>query len=213
MPSYPFLSDEWLDEARKIRAEYEGKTAPVPHVVRMNLVVTAVPFSDEDILAHLDTSSGELVLDTGHLETQDLKVTVDYDTAKAILIEGNPQAGMQAFMAGKVKVEGDMAKLMALQAAPAAADPNAGADHSGLLRRQSAGDEGIDRAREAYRSAAGTGRDTSAKGCKCGDGSVARWQDRRSRGAHADGWLKFTSFVAERGRSRKCRPIYISRSR
>ena len=125
MPSYPFLSDEWLDEARKIRAEYEGKTAPIPHVVRMNLVVTAVPFSDDDILAHLDTSSGELVLDTGHLETQDLKVTVDYDTAKAILVEGNPQAGMQAFMAGKVRVEGDMAKLMALQAAPAAADPNA----------------------------------------------------------------------------------------
>ena len=89
----------------------------------MNLVVTAVPFSDEDILAHMDTSSGELVLDTGHLETQDLKVTVDYDTAKAILIEGNPQAGMQAFMAGKVRVEGDMAKLMALQAAPAASDP------------------------------------------------------------------------------------------
>ena len=88
-------------------------------------MVTAVPFSDEDILAHMDTSSGELVLDTGHLEEQDLKVTVDYDTAKAILVEGNPQAGMQAFMAGKVRVEGDMAKLMALQAAPAAADPNA----------------------------------------------------------------------------------------
>ncbi|HTU39595.1 MAG TPA: SCP2 sterol-binding domain-containing protein [Acidimicrobiales bacterium] len=125
MPAYPFLSDEWLDEARKIRAEYEGKTAPFPHQVRMNLVVTAVPFSDEDILAHMDTSSGELVLDTGHLAEQDLKVTVDYDTAKAILIEGNPQAGMQAFMAGKVRVEGDMAKLMALQASPAAADPNA----------------------------------------------------------------------------------------
>jgi len=125
MPSYPFLSDEWLDEARKIRAEYEGKTPPVAHVVRMNLVVTAVPFSEEDILAHMDTSSGELVLDIGHLETPDLKVTVDYDTAKAILIEGNPQAGMQAFMAGKVRVEGDMAKLMALQAAPAAGDSNA----------------------------------------------------------------------------------------
>ena len=68
MPSYPFLSDEWLDEARKIRAEYEGKTPPIPHVVRMNLVVTAVPFSDDDIHAHMDTSSGELVLDIGHLE-------------------------------------------------------------------------------------------------------------------------------------------------
>jgi hypothetical protein len=116
--AYPFLSDEWLDEARKIRAEYAGKTPPIPHVVRMNLVVTNVPFGDGDIDAHMDTSSGELDLDMGHLETQDLKVTVDYDTAKAILIEGNPQAGMQAFMAGKVKVEGDMAKLMALQAGP-----------------------------------------------------------------------------------------------
>ncbi len=125
MPSYPFLSDEWLEEARKIRAEYEGKTPPIPHIVRMNLVVTDVPFSTEDILAHMDTSGGELVLDVGHLEVQDLKVTVDYETAKAILVEGNPQAGMQAFMAGKVRVEGDMAKLMALQATPAASDPNA----------------------------------------------------------------------------------------
>ena len=125
MPSYPFLSDEWLDEARKIRAEYEGKTPPITHVVRMNLVVTQVPFSEEDVLAHMDTSGGELVLETGHIEDQDLKVTVDYVTAKAILVEGNPQAGMQAFMAGKVRVEGDMAKLMALQATPAAADPSA----------------------------------------------------------------------------------------
>jgi hypothetical protein len=70
----------------------------------MNLVVTVVPFGDEDIDAHMDTSTGELVLDVGHLETPDLKVTVDYDTAKAILIEGNPQAGMQAFMAGKIRV-------------------------------------------------------------------------------------------------------------
>jgi len=125
MPAYPFLSDEWLEEARKIRVEFEGKTPPIPHSVRMNLVVTAVPFSDGDIVAHMDTSSGELILEIGHLEVQDLKVTVDYDTAKAILIEGNPQAGMQAFMAGKVRVEGDMAKLMALQATPGAADPNA----------------------------------------------------------------------------------------
>jgi putative sterol carrier protein len=121
---YPFLSDEWLEEARKIRAEYAGKAPSIPHVVRMNLIVTGVPFGDKDVDAHLDTSTGELILDTGHLENQDLKVTVDYDTAKAILIEGNPQAGMQAFMAGKVKVEGDMAKLMALTAAPA---PDAGA--------------------------------------------------------------------------------------
>jgi putative sterol carrier protein len=125
MASYPFLSDEWLDAARKIREEYAGKTPPIAHSVKMNLVVTAVPFSDKDIDAHMDTSSGELLLETGHLENPDLKVTVDYDTAKAILIEGNPQAGMQAFMAGKVRVEGDMAKLMMLQSQPAATDSSA----------------------------------------------------------------------------------------
>ena len=125
MPSYPFLSDEWLEEARKIRAEYEGKTPAIAHTVRMNLVVTAVPFSVDDVHAHMDTSSGELILETGHIEDQDLKVTVDWETAKAILVEGNPQAGMQAFMSGKVRVEGDMAKLLALQGTPAAADPSA----------------------------------------------------------------------------------------
>ena len=125
MAPYPFLSDEWLDEARKIREEYAGKTPPITQSVKMNLVVTTVPFSEEDIKAHLDTSSGELQLETGHLDAPDLTITVDYDTAKAILVEGNPQAGMQAFMAGKVRVEGDMAKLMMLQSQPAAADPNA----------------------------------------------------------------------------------------
>jgi hypothetical protein len=130
---YPFLSDEWLEEAHRIRAEYEGKSLPFPHVVRMNLVVTGVPFGDKDIDAHVDTSNGDLVLDVGHLETHDLKVTVDYDTAKAILIEGNPQAGMQAFMAGKIRVEGDMTKLMALQAGPAGSDSSA-VEMAGRLR-------------------------------------------------------------------------------
>ena len=115
MPSYPFLSDEWLDEARRIRADYEGGSVPVAQAVRMNLIVTAVPFSDADILAHVDTSSGELLLDMGHLEGEDLKVTIDYQTAKAILVEGDLQRGMQEFMAGRVRVEGDMAKLLMLQ--------------------------------------------------------------------------------------------------
>jgi SCP-2 sterol transfer family len=122
---YPFLSDEWLAEARRIRTEFEGQSVAFPHPVRMNLVVTAVPFGDKDIDAHMDTSTGELVLDEGHLDSPDLRVTVDYDTAKAILIDGNPQAGMQAFMAGKVRVEGDMGKLLSLQSAPVGADSKA----------------------------------------------------------------------------------------
>ena len=118
MATYPFLSDEWVDEARKIRQEFEGKGGTVPQQIRMNLVITEVPFAEAAIDAHMDSSDGQLRLDLGHIEPVDLKVTLDYGTAKAILVEGNPQAGMQAFMAGKIRVEGDMAKLMAMQATP-----------------------------------------------------------------------------------------------
>jgi hypothetical protein len=115
MATYQFLSDDWLTEARAIRAEYDGKAATIDQSIRMNLVIGEVPFGPGTVEAHVDTSSGELVLDTGHIEPVDLVVSLDYDVAKAILVEGNPQAGMQAFMAGKIRVEGDIAKLLALQ--------------------------------------------------------------------------------------------------
>lgn len=115
---YPFLSDEWIAAARKIREEFDGPARPVPHQMKMNLVVTEVPFGAGSLDAHMDSTDGQFKLDLGHIDPVDLKVTLDYLTAKAILVEGNPQAGMQAFMAGKIKVEGDMAKLMMLQSAP-----------------------------------------------------------------------------------------------
>jgi putative sterol carrier protein len=122
---YAFLSDEWLEAAKNIREEYAGQTTPPAHAVRMNQIITEVPFGDGTIEAHMDTSSGEMTMDMGHLENPDLTVTLDYVTAKAILVDGNPQAGMQAFMAGKIKVQGDMTKMMALQSGtpdPAAAE-------------------------------------------------------------------------------------------
>lgn len=123
MATFPFLSDEWVSQAHQIREEYEGKGAVVPHLMKMNLNVTEVPFGSGMIEAHLDTSDGALKLELGHIEPVDLTVTLDYATAKAILIEGNPAAGMQAFMAGRIKVDGDMSKLMTLQGA--APDPTA----------------------------------------------------------------------------------------
>ncbi len=127
MAKYPFLSDEWMAAARAIRQELKSEeTVPSPvEVIRMNQIVTEVPFGDGVVKSHLDTSSGELDLEFGHLEGADVTVTLDYATAKAILVEGNPQVAMQAFMSGKIKVEGDLGKLMVLQAVAAAPDPSA----------------------------------------------------------------------------------------
>lgn len=124
MPKYQFLTDEWVAEAKRIRESIEGDVPAPAHEVKMNLVITGVPFGEGTLQAHMDTSDGEMRMDLHHVEDPQLTVTVDYDTAKAIFVDGNPQAGMQAFMAGKVKVEGDMTKLMAMQTAspdPAAA--------------------------------------------------------------------------------------------
>lgn len=119
MATYPFLSEEWMAEAKKIRDEYAGKSAPIAQTMKMNQIITEVPFGDGTINAHMDSTSGEMEMELGHLEVAEVTITIDYATAKAIFVDGNPQAGMQAFMSGKIKVQGDMTKLMAMgQAAP-----------------------------------------------------------------------------------------------
>jgi putative sterol carrier protein len=114
---YKFLSDEWVEAARKIREETDAPTT-APQPVKMNLVITDVPFGDGSVDAHLDTTSGTVELELGHLDPADVTATMDYDTAKAMMVDNNPQAGMQAFMAGKIKLQGDMTKALALQSGP-----------------------------------------------------------------------------------------------
>ena len=127
MAQYQFLSDEWLEEARKIRAEYHDRTPRIPVSVRMNQVIQDVPFGEGVIQAHVDTSSGDLEMEMGHLESPDLTVTLSYDTAKAILVDGDAQAAMQAFLGGRIRVDGDITKMLALQTVSAggAVDPAA----------------------------------------------------------------------------------------
>jgi hypothetical protein len=116
--SHPFLSSAWMDEARAIREKYAAEAAKVTASIRMNQVITDVPESvgsGDTIRAFMDTSSGEVVMELGELEAPDLTLTVDYDTARKIFVEQDQAAGMQAFMSGKIKVQGDMMKMMAMQ--------------------------------------------------------------------------------------------------
>ena len=78
------------------------------------MIVTATPFGDEPIRTFLDTSSGQILLARGALENSDCTVTTDYETCTALLVQQDQAGVMQAFMAGKIKVQGDMAKLMTM---------------------------------------------------------------------------------------------------
>lgn len=113
--SYPFLSPEWMAAAQRLRDTMPHPDVPPSGVMRMNLVVTDTPFGD-DVLGHIDTTDGRIVIEEGHLEGPDLTLTVDYDTARAVFIDLDAAKAMQAFMGGRIKVDGDITKMLAMQA-------------------------------------------------------------------------------------------------
>lgn len=117
-----FLSDEWIEAAREIRANYAHLVPELTVSVKVNQVITEVPFGDGTLNAHMDTSSGHLELELGHLADPDATVTLNYATARALIVERDPAKVMQAFMAGQITVEGDIMKVMALQASVPADD-------------------------------------------------------------------------------------------
>ena len=107
--SHVFLSDDWFDAVEGLRDEAPEPPAAMKDL-KLNIVVAGGPDGDREI--HM--AGGQF--ERGLVEDAPTKLTVPYDTAKAMFIEGNQQAAMQAFMSGQIKVEGDMTKLMAMQA-------------------------------------------------------------------------------------------------
>ena len=54
-------------------------------------------------------------MELGSLDEADLTVTTDYETARKLFVEQDPTASMQAFMAGRIRVDGDITRLMVMQ--------------------------------------------------------------------------------------------------
>ena len=103
--SFSFLSPEWIAAAKEIRQKYADEAARVTTSIRLNGVVTDTPFGSAPLQIALDTSSGTIFLDLPQFVVEIRQRLVEQDQAGA----------MQAFMSGRIKVQGDMMKLMALQ--------------------------------------------------------------------------------------------------
>ena len=112
--SHTFLSDDWIAQAQKIRAELGDDGSPSD--ITVNVTVTGGPEGDREL--HLQGGQ----FSTGHVEAP-TSLTVPFDVARQMFLEGNQQAAMQAFMSGQIKVQGDMTKLMQMQSG--GASPNA----------------------------------------------------------------------------------------
>lgn len=114
--AHTFLSDEWFAAVEALRDE-APEPSPAMKDLRLNITVSGGPDGDTEV--HL--AGGQF--ERGHVDDAPTKVTVPYDVAKAMFIDGNQQAAMQAFMACQIKVEGDMTKLMSMQAAGSTPTP------------------------------------------------------------------------------------------
>ena len=53
MAKYPFLSEEWMTEAKKIREEHRGSSPAAAQPVKVNQIITDVPFGDGTVNAHM----------------------------------------------------------------------------------------------------------------------------------------------------------------
>jgi hypothetical protein len=110
---HEFLSPGWIAAVTAIRDEYAGRLPPASFVLRANLVVTDVPFAGGEVRGSIDVSQG-LAIEPVELDAPDLTAQLDYATAKALFVEQDPQAIMQAFFGGKIRITGDATKLLML---------------------------------------------------------------------------------------------------
>ena len=110
--SLEFLTDEWFAKVHELReAAGSIETPPALAGLAINITVTGGPHGDKE-MALVDG-----MLENGHHQDSGTHMILPADLAKRIFIDGDQSAGMQGFMTGQIRIEGDMSKLMALQTA------------------------------------------------------------------------------------------------
>lgn len=120
---HEFLSPGWIAAVEEIRDDVATRAPASPTTLRANVIVTDAPFAEPEIRGHIDTSRG-LGISTGHLDHADFTASLDYATAKALFVGQDPQAVLQAFFGGKIRLTGDASKLLSLPIPkPGAAGP------------------------------------------------------------------------------------------
>ena len=65
------------------------------------------------------------VVARGHRQGADATITLDEALARKLFVEADAAAGVQAFLEGQLVVEGDLAKVVAMQTAEPSAEQKA----------------------------------------------------------------------------------------
>ena len=107
-----FLSEEWAGTmTEKLNGSEEFKKAASGQTVKLQQVVSDAPDGEAKYYFVLDGGSVDVGL--GEVADADATITQNYETAAAL--SKQELNGQQAFMQGKLKISGNMMKLMQLQ--------------------------------------------------------------------------------------------------
>lgn len=110
--SLEFMSDAWFAKVKELRAAAGNVDSPAAlQGLVINITVTGTAAGDRGMAL-----VGGMI-EEGHQAGAPTTMILPADLAKRIFIEGDQSAGMQGFMSGQIRIEGDMSKLMALQTA------------------------------------------------------------------------------------------------
>lgn len=104
-----FLSDEWFSKVDELIAAAGDLQIPEPmRTAKINVTVTS-PQGNTQL--HLENG----LFKRGHNAAFATTLTVGDDIARKIFVEGDAPAGVQAFLEGKIQVDGDLASVVAMQ--------------------------------------------------------------------------------------------------
>ncbi|WP_022956865.1 SCP2 sterol-binding domain-containing protein [Perlucidibaca piscinae] len=107
-----FLSQEWFAKVDQLTAAAGDLNVPASLAnLVLNVTATGAPEGNVDMALN----GGKF--ERGHNASAGTKLILPADLLRKIFLEGDAAAGMQGFMSGQIKVEGDMSKLMAMQSA------------------------------------------------------------------------------------------------
>ncbi len=106
MPKY--LTQEWLDKQKELAQEFPEKPGAT---ARMQYRVTGTP--EGDVTYHTVIENGKMVENTMGEDPQ-AEFTISMTYEDALKVQKGELDANAAFMQGRMKVTGDMGKLMAL---------------------------------------------------------------------------------------------------
>ncbi|MDY6935401.1 MAG: SCP2 sterol-binding domain-containing protein [Spirochaetota bacterium] len=107
---FHFLSNDWFQEVKRLREDAGDLGVPEDLMkLTINIRVTGGPDGEKKL--HLKGGT----IYQGKADLAATNITITYDLARKVLLENDLSAVMKGMATRKVKVKGDLTKMMALQ--------------------------------------------------------------------------------------------------